>query len=169
MCSSRRLAIRSLCTIVLKSLVKEVCMITITRTNRSPVNYRIEKAITKHLFPAFPGQPSVHWEYKMPSENPAVLAVVPKNDKPHVVLSGVHILDCNYGPERNKWNKKKAAERREKKQNVNHPQASGSKMQIQHGHKVDCPARIIIKETFILEGYRHVIYTRIQFTEPRTM
>ena len=93
----------------------------------------------------------------MPSENPAVLSVVPKNDKPHVVLSGIHILDCNYGPERNKWNKKKAAECREKKQNMDHPQASGSKMQIQRGHKVDCPARIIIKETFMLEGYRHVI------------
>ena len=100
----------------------------------------------------------------MPSENPAVLAVVPKNDKPTVVLSGIHILDCNYGPEHNKWNKNKAAERREKKQNINHPQASGSKMQIQRGHKVDCPAQIIIKETFILEGYRHVIYKRIQFT-----
>ena len=121
------------------------------------VSYRLEKSITKKVFPAFPRKPSVHWEYKLPSENPAVLSVVPRNDKPHVVLSGIHILDCNYGPERNQWNKKKAAECREKKQNVDHPQASGSKMQIQRGHKVDCPARINIKETFLLEGYRHVI------------
>ena len=66
----------------------------------------------------------VYWEYKLPSDNTALLAVVPKKDKPHVVLPGLHILDCNYGPERNKWNNRKAAEGREKKQNVDHSQAS---------------------------------------------
>ena len=95
----------------------------------------------------------VYWEYKLPSDNTALLVVVPKKD---VVLPGLHILDCNYGPERNKWNKRKAAEHREKKQNVDHSQASVSKVHIQHGHKVDCPARICIKETFLLEGYQHV-------------
>ena len=100
------------------------------------------------LFPAFPGQLAVYWEYKLPSDNTALLAVVPKKDKPHIVLPGLHILDCNYGPEQNKWNKRKAAEGGEKKQNVDHSQASVS--------KVDCPARICIKETFLLEGYQHV-------------
>ena len=70
----------------------------------------MEKAITKNLFPAFPGKPSMYWEYKLQPENAAVLAVVPKKNKPHVALPGIHILDCNYGPEHNKWNKKKAAE-----------------------------------------------------------
>ena len=123
----------------------------------------VDKKITISLFPAFPGKPSVYWEYKLQSENAAVLAVVPKKDKPHVVLPGIHILDCNYGPERNKWNKQKAAERRERKQNVDHPQASGSKLQLQRGHKVDCPARIIVKETFLIEGYQHVIHRANQF------
>ena len=43
-----------------------------------------------------------------------------------------------------------------KKQNVDHSQASVSTVRIQRGHKVDCPARICIKEAFILEGYQHV-------------
>ena len=98
----------------------------------------------------------VYWEYRLPSENTALLALVPKRDKPHIVVPGLHILECNYGPERNKWNKRKAAERQEKKQNVDHSQASVSTVHIQRGHKVDCPARICIKETFILEGYQHV-------------
>ena len=98
----------------------------------------------------------VYWEYRLPTENTALLALVPKRDKPHVVVPGLHILECNYGPERNKWNKRKAAERREKKQNVDHSQASVSTVHIQRGHKVDCPAWICIKETFILEGYQHV-------------
>ena len=86
----------------------------------------------------------VYWEYKLPSDNTALLAVVLKKGKPHVVLPGLHILDCNYGPEQNKWNKRKDAEGQEKKQNVDHSQASVSKVHIQHGHKVDCPARICI-------------------------
>ena len=86
-----------------------------------------------------------------------------KKDKPHIVLPGLHILDCNYGPEQNKWNKKKAAECRERKQNVDHPQASVSKVQIQCGHKVDCPTWICIKKTFLLEGYQHIIYKGTHF------
>ena len=108
------------------------------------------------LFPAFPGQPAVHWEYKLPSDNTALVAVVPKKDKPHIVLPGLHILDYNYWPEQNKWNKRKTAECREEKQNVDCSQASVSKVQIQCGHKVNCTARICIKETFLLEGYQHV-------------
>ena len=53
-------------------------------------------------------------------------------------------------------NKRKAMERREKKQNVNHNQAGVSKLQIQWGHKVDCPAWICVKETFLLEEYKPV-------------
>ena len=45
----------------------------------------------------------------------------------------------------------------DEKENVDHPQASGSKLQLQRGHKVDCPARIVVKETFLLKGYQHVI------------
>ena len=47
-------------------------------------------------------------------------------------------------------------ERREKKQNVDHSQAGVSKLQIQRGHKVDCPARICVKETFLLKEYQPV-------------
>ena len=71
-------------------------------------------AKTTFLLPAFPGKPVVYWEYKLPSDNTAVLVMVLKKDQPHVVLLGIHILDCNYGPERNKWNKQKAAKHWEK-------------------------------------------------------
>ena len=44
----------------------------------------------------------------------------------------------------------------EKKQNVDHSQAGVSKLQIQRRHKVDCPTWICVKETFLLEEYKHV-------------
>ena len=47
-------------------------------------------------------------------------------------------------------------EHHEKKQNVDHSQAGVSKLQIQRRHKVDCPTRICVKETFLLEEYKHV-------------
>ena len=53
-------------------------------------------------------------------------------------------------------NKQKAMEHREKKQNMDHSQAGVSKLQIQWGHKVDCPARICVKEIFLLEEYQPV-------------
>ena len=36
----------------------------------------------------------VYWEYRLPTENTALLALVPKRDKPHVVVPGLHILEC---------------------------------------------------------------------------
>ena len=96
------------------------------------------------------------WEYKNPSESTALVPVVPRREQPHIVLPGILVYECNYEPERNAMNKRKAMERREKKQNVDHSQASVLKLQIQRGHKVDCPARICVKETFLLEHYQHV-------------
>ena len=77
------------------------------------------------------------------------------------------VYECNYGPERNATNKRKAMERHEKKQNVDHSQASVSKLQIQWGHKVDCPTRICVKETFLLEHYQHISVSVNLVTRPR--
>ena len=103
-----------------------------------------------------PGKPAVFWEYKNPSESTSLVPVVPRRDQPHIVLPGILVYDCNYGPERNATNKWNAMDRREKKQNVDHNQAGVSKLQIQQGHKVDCPAQICVKETFLLEEYKPV-------------
>ena len=84
-----------------------------------------------HAFPAFPGKPSLFWEYKNPSESTALIPVVPRREKPHIVLPGILVYECNYGPERNSTNKPKATECHEKKQNVDHSQAGVSKLQIQ--------------------------------------
>ena len=56
---------------------------------------------------------------------------------------------------------------REKKQNVDHSQAGVSKLQIQQGHKVDCPAQICVKETFLLEEYQPVSVSENGITWPR--
>ena len=53
-------------------------------------------------------------------------------------------------------NKQKAMECCEKKLNVDHSQAGVLKLQIQWGHKVDCPAQICVKETLLLEEYKDV-------------
>ena len=77
------------------------------------------------------------------------------------------MYECNYGPERNRTNKQKALEHREKRQNVDHSQASILKLQIQCGHKVDCPAQICVKETFLLKEYRSVSVSVFVITLPR--
>ena len=64
-------------------------------------------------------------------------------------------------------NKRKAIEHHEKKQNMDHSQASVSKLQIQCGHKVDCPAWICVKETFLHEEYRSVSVSVFAITLPR--
>ena len=96
------------------------------------------------------------WEYKNPSESKSLVPVVPRREQPHIVLPGILVYNCNYGLERNATNKRMAMDRHEKKQNVDHNQAGVSKLQIQLGHKVDCPAKICVKETFLLEKYQPV-------------
>ena len=81
---------------------------------------------------------------------------MPRREQPHIVLSGILVYECNYGPGRNLTDKWEAMEHREKKQNVDHSQAGVSKLQIQWGHKVNCPAQICVKETFLLEEYQPV-------------
>ena len=65
--------------------------------------------------------------------------------------------ECNYGPDRNKRQKRKWASKKEKDKNIDHNQtAYVSKLIIQRGHKVDCPVTICIKESFVLESYNEV-------------
>ena len=103
-----------------------------------------------------PGKPAVYWEYKNPLESTGLIPVVPRREQPHIVLPGILVYECNYGPERNLTNKQKAMEHHEKKWNVDHSQAGVLKLQIQQGHKVDYPAQICVKETFLLEEYQPV-------------
>ena len=56
-------------------------------------------------FTALPGKPSVFWEYKNPLESTGLIPVVPRREQPHIVLPGIPIYECNYGPERNSTNK----------------------------------------------------------------
>ena len=105
----------------------------------------------------FPAKPSVYWEYRNPKEPLDMLPVMPRMEKPHVVLSGQIKQECNYGPDRNLHQKRKWAEKKQKDKDVDHSQtASVSKVIIQRGHKVDCPAYICVKETFVLHEYREV-------------
>ena len=107
----------------------------------------------------FPQKPSVHWEYCNPKEPLSMMPLVPKRDKPHVILCGQIKQECNYGPDRNLRQKRKWAAKKEHEKDVDHSQtASVSKVIIQHGHKVDCPTCICIKETFVLEDYNEVPY-----------
>ena len=39
-----------------------------------------------------------------------MLAIVIHRGKPNVVLPGLLVYECNYGPDRNQWNKWKSAE-----------------------------------------------------------
>ena len=81
------------------------------------------------------------------------------NKHSNVILPGVYSLDCNYGPDRNKPNKRKWLDRKTKEKDVDHNQtASVSKLIIQRGHKVDCPAKICIKETYRLDCKYDVSY-----------
>ena len=91
-------------------------------------------------------------QYRNPKEPLTILPLVPAMNTPHVILPGVYSLDCYYGPDRNKLNKWKWIDRKTKEKDVDHNQtASVSKLIIQQGHKVDCPAKISIKETYCLD------------------
>ena len=136
--------------------------ITYTRIMRKLHGQRIvklhehEKNITVPILD-FPEKLSVHWEYRNPKEPLSMLPVMPRMEKPHVVLSGQIKQECNYGPDRNVRHKRKWAEKKEKDKNVDHSQtATVSKVIIQHGHKVDCSAYICVKETFVLDNYSKV-------------
>ena len=104
------------------------------------------------FFLEFPEKPAVHLQYRNPKEPLTILPLVPQTNTAHVILPGVYSLDCNYGPDRNKPNKRKWLDRKTKEKDVDHNQtASVSKLIIQRGHKVDCPAKICIKETYCLD------------------
>ena len=103
----------------------------------------------------------MHLQYRNPKEPLTTLPLVPQTNTAHVILPGVYSLDCNYGPDRNKPNKRKWVEKKTKEKDVDHNQtASVSKLIIQRGHKVDCPAKICIKETYHLDCKSHVSETQ---------
>lgn len=105
-----------------------------------------------------PEKPSVHWEYRNPKDPIDMLPLIPKMDKPLIVLPGHIKQECNYGPDRNLRQKRKWAAKKEKDKDVDHSQTSSvSKVIIQRGHKVNCPAHICIKEAFVLDAYSQVV------------
>ena len=106
---------------------------------------------------AFPEKLSVYWEYRNPKEPLDILPLMLRMEKPHVVLSGQIKQECNYGPDRNLWQKCKWAKKKEGDKDVDHSQTSSvSKVIFQRGHKVNCPAYICIKEAFVLYDYEEV-------------
>ena len=95
----------------------------------------------------FLDKPSVHWEYRNPKEPLEMLPLIPRMDKPHIVLNAQIKQECNYGPDRNLQQKWKWAAKKEKEKDVDHSQMSlVSKLIIQCGHKVNRPAYISEKK-----------------------
>ena len=106
------------------------------------------------LWKGFPEKPVCYWEYQNPKDNITMIPLVPHGEQPHVILPGIYSFDCNYGPDCNKSNKHKWSERKSTKKDVDHSQTSCvAKVIIQQGHKVDCPAKICVIETFVLDEY----------------
>ena len=134
---------------------------SITRPNRNINKCRNQmkyfNSENKFTLTEFPEDPVVHVEYRNPKDPLHILPLVPRSGSgtgtSHVILPGVCSLDCNYGPDRNKANKKKWVEKKMSQKGVDHSQtAAVAKLIIQCGHKVDCPAKICITETFCLEN-----------------
>ena len=86
-----------------------------------------------------------------------MLPLIPRMNKPHIVLSGQIKQECNYGPNRNLRQKRKWATKKEKEKDIDHSQTSSvSKVIIQCGHTVNCPAYICVKEAFVLHDYNEI-------------
>ena len=86
-----------------------------------------------------------------------MLPLIPRMDKPHVVLNGQIKQEWNHGPDRNLWQKRKWAAKKQQEKDVDHSQTSSvSKLIIQRGHKVNCPAYVSVKEAFVLDDYNEV-------------
>ena len=49
-----------------------------------------------------------------PKEPLHLLPLIPRRNKPHIVLPGQITLECNYGPDRNQRQKKKWAFKKDK-------------------------------------------------------
>ena len=133
-----------------------------TTTIKNSVNKNLKFKLRKHenkFLIGFPEKPCVYWEYRNPKDPLDYVPIIPRRDKPHIVLPGELKQECNYGPDRNLRQKKKWAAKKEKDKDIDHSQTSYvSKLIIQRGHKVDCPATICMKEAFILESYNEVHY-----------
>lgn len=76
------------------------------------------------------------------------IPVIPDHRRPLYILPGVTYYDCHHGPDRCAKKKSDAALSRERRQNVDHPSTSRSRPALFDTVKVDCPARIYLKEVF---------------------
>ena len=75
--------------------------------------------------------------------------VIPFIGHPFILLSGRWSKDCNFGPDRNAYNKEKNKCKRSSKLNSDHSQSAVRREQLHKGHKVNCPAKILVKEVFV--------------------
>ena len=78
--------------------------------------------------------------------------LVPRSNIPVDILSGMTLYDCRHGRERHESAKKKYASKREKEQNVDHPVPRQRRQQMFGTLKVNCEARIEVKETFVFKN-----------------
>lgn len=65
------------------------------------------------------------------------------------------------------WNKKKQKEQRDARMDVDHPQATVPYEQLDKGHKVGCPAKIIAKEAYVFTSIKvNILYTMFPPVDP---
>ena len=122
------------------------CITTIKNNVNKNLKFKLRKHENKILL-GLPEKPSVYWEYRNPKEPLDYVLIIPRRDKLHIVLPGELKQECNYGPDRNLRQKRKWAVKKEEDKDIDHSQTSYvSKLIIQQGHKVDCPATISMKE-----------------------
>lgn len=108
------------------------------------------------LLSALPPKVIVSWcdDETHTSSKSAHVQIIPDQGIPFVIYPGVWTLECNFGPDNNAWGKKKWKEEQMKKLNVDHPQGKSVKrVKTYDGRRLGCPAKIQIKEAFIVNGY----------------
>ena len=78
------------------------------------------------------------------------ISIIPPQESPLLILTKIGILQCNFGPDRGMYQKKKYAEKRDKSQNVDHQLPRKQKCFVYTSRKHGCPAEIRAKEVFLL-------------------
>lgn len=96
------------------------------------------------------GKIKPQYAYVNPPHDDLQISIVPLQEKPLVILDSIAILQCIYGPDNGKWQKKKYAKERDNSQNVDHPKPRNQKCFVFSSRKKDCPAEIRAKEVFVL-------------------
>ena len=119
----------------------------------------VTKFVHKIQPPLFAGKPdkcTVSWcdDDTHTGRKSEHIQIIPDQGVPLLIKPGKKIIECNFGPDNNQWGKRNWQKKNASKRNVDHSQGLGSsRCPTYDGRRLGCPAKIEMKEVFVILGY----------------